>query len=188
MGIPIFLSFPKPHMKVQEMFVRCVTEHLRERGLDAKTLGATEYNIDAPLIGVRQLMMESNGALVVAFKRYWIENGAEKYGSDLSSASPGTGARGSISGKWMTSPWCHMESAMAFQLGLPLLILREKDVHDDGALQRGVTGYYLPEVDLSCPCDEYFKNEEWRQLIAQWEAKVRRVRELKGTPPLLERM
>jgi hypothetical protein len=66
----------------------------------------------------------------------------------------------------MTIPWCHIEAAMAFQLGLPLLIFRKRGVHDDGALERGVTGFYLPEFDLTNACDDYFQKQEWRQLIA----------------------
>lgn len=179
MSIPVFLSFPKPHMQVQVSFVRCIAEHLKERGMEGRTLGENEYDMNAPLAGVRRLMLESNGALVVAFRRYWIENGHEKPDSDIQAVKGQP-----LNGKWMTSPWCHIESAMAFQLGLPLLIFRERGVHDDGALERGVTGFYLPEFDLSSACNEYFQKQEWRQLIAQWEAKVRRLRELKGTPTL----
>jgi hypothetical protein len=35
--------------------------------------------------------------------------------------------------KWMTSPWAHIETAMAYQIGPPILILREEGVVDDGA-------------------------------------------------------
>jgi hypothetical protein len=32
----------------------------------------------------------------------------------------------SIDGKWLTTPWSHIEAAMAYQLGLPVLILRSR--------------------------------------------------------------
>jgi hypothetical protein len=83
MSIPVFLSFPKPHMQAQLLFVLCNADHLKERGREGRTLGENEYDMNAPLAGVRRLMLESNGALVVAFRRYWIENGSEKYGADI---------------------------------------------------------------------------------------------------------
>ena len=74
---------------------------------------------------------------------------------------------------------------MAFQLGLPVLILREKGVIAEGILEKGVLGVYMPEFDLSGNLDEYFKSREGVQIIQQWEGCVRRVVENKGKPPLL---
>ena len=179
MGIPIFLSYPKPHMKIQQTFIECVIKYLEERGLEGHTLGQSDYDIDAPLASIRRMMLEANGVLVIAFRRYWIEKGVENDGTDTAK-----GKTRDVSGKWMTSPWCHIESAMAFQLALPLLILRENGVYPDGVLQHGVIGTYMPEFDLATGCDEYFKSPEWRQLIAQWEGRVRKIRETKGTPSL----
>ena len=74
---------------------------------------------------------------------------------------------------------------MAFQLGLPVLILREKGVIAEGILEKGVLGVYMPEFDLSGSLDEYFQSREWVQIIQKWEGYVRRVVENKGKPPLL---
>lgn len=45
-----------------------------------------------------------------------------------------------ISNKWLTSPYCHIEAAMVFQIELPVLVFREKGVIDDGILEKGVLG------------------------------------------------
>ena len=55
---------------------------------------------------------------------------------------------------WLTSPWSQIEPAMAYQIGLPVLILREKGVIDEGILERGVLGLYMPQFDLDEPVDE----------------------------------
>jgi hypothetical protein len=180
MNIPVFLSYPKPHMERQQKFILAIQAYLTERGLEGRTLGQNEYDMNAPLAAVRRLMLESNGMLVVAFRRYWIERGEENHEGDV---TPPRKAR-SISRSWMTSEWCHMEAAMAFQLALPLLVLREEGVLSLGVLQHGVTGTYMPEFNLRSPMKSYFKTQEWKQLIAQWEGKVREVREAKGKPPL----
>lgn len=40
---------------------------------------------------------------------------------------------------WFTSPCCQIQPAMAFQLGLPILILWEKSVVPEGVLESGVS-------------------------------------------------
>lgn len=123
--------------------------------------------------------MESNGLLTVAFRRGYIQHGQGKPDSDISEPNY------DISDKWITSPYCQIEPAMAFQLGLPILILREKGVIAEGILEKGVTGTYLPEFDLANPIEQYLESSEWQQPIVKWENLVRRVVENKGCPPKL---
>lgn len=123
-------------------------------------------------------MLESNGLITVAFRRNIITEGTYKPHSDIGHQSE------DLSNTWTTSPYCQIEPAMAFQLGLPILIFREKGVKDEGILQPGVTGTYLPVFDLDSKHD-YLISEEWRQIIAKWEGYVRAVVEKKGRPPKL---
>lgn len=74
---------------------------------------------------------------------------------------------------------------MAYQIGLPILILKEKGVLGEGILEKGVTSTYMPEFDLDKSMEEYFNSEEWKQLIGRWEGYVRKVVENKGQPPKL---
>ena len=74
---------------------------------------------------------------------------------------------------------------MAYQIGLPILIFREKGVVAEGLLEKGVVGTYMPEFDVSKPQDSYFASAEWNDIIARWEGFVRAVVEAKGSPPKL---
>jgi hypothetical protein len=65
-----------------------------------------------------------------------------------------------IDGSWLTTPWAHIEPAMAYQLGLPVLMIRESGVMADGILERGVVGLHMPEVDLQSEVDAYFETAE----------------------------
>ena len=179
MKISIFLSYPKPFKREQERFVEAVTEFLEERGYEPRTLGVTDYDMNAPLTAIRRLMLESNGILTIAFRRTLVELGTSKPDSDLKEESI------PLKNQWFTSPWCHIEPAMAYQIGLPILVLREKGVVADGILEKGVTGTYLPEFDLSVPVKRYLNSQEWKQIIGMWEGKVRKVVERKGQPPML---
>ena len=179
MGIPIFLSYPKPYVLRQEVFIKKIIEYLKSRGLEEKTLGVSEYDMKAPLTAIRRLLLESNGLITVAFRRSLIEGGKCKPDSDNGNIGY------DLSKRWLTSAYCQIEPAMAFQIGLPIIILREKGVVEDGILEKGVSGIYLPEFDLSEPIDAYFKTKEWLHLVSEWEGYVRRVVETKGNPPKL---
>lgn len=179
MRISVFLSYPQPHKKCQENFINKIKSYLRSRGFEPRTLGVTDYDMDEPLAAIRRLMLESNGMLTIAFRRTFVENGQIRPDSDNGKKST------SMQGIWITSPYCHIEPAMAFQIGLPILILREQGVLADGILEKGVTGTYLPEFDLNNPVEDYLKSEEWNQIIGKWEGYVRQVVENKGCPPKL---
>lgn len=180
MDVPIFLSYARPHLQRQEAFVASVEHYLRERGIHPRTLGVRDYDTQAPLTAIRRILLESNGLLTIAFRRMHIDTGTFKKDADVSRVRSVP-----VSDIWLTSPWCHIEAAMAFQLGLPILVFREKGVYDDGILEKGVTGTYLPEFDLEDTDLDYFQTPEWRQLMADWEGYVRTVVRAKGNPPKL---
>lgn len=69
MNISVFLSYPNPHMKKQKLFIDTLKKHLTEQGFEPRTLGVTDYDMEAPLKAIRRLMLESNGLLSIAFRR-----------------------------------------------------------------------------------------------------------------------
>jgi len=172
----VFLSYPKPYNDQQKMFVDNLSQYLSESGFKPRTLGVTDYDMDAPLKAIRRLMLESNGLITIAFRRTFIQEGITK---------PTSREETEIHQKWLTSPYSHIEPAMAFQIGLPVLILREQGVMQDGILEKGVLGTYMPEFDLNLSTADYLSSNEWRQMAGQWEGKVRAVSENKGNPPRL---
>jgi hypothetical protein len=180
MSISVFLSYPNPCFGRQAAFVKQVQEYLSARGFDPRTLGVTDYDMDSPLTAIRRLMLESNGLLTIAFRRTYVVKGAARLRTDTDSLKEEP-----IDGQWLTTPWAHIEPAMAYQLGLPVLILRETGVLADGILERGVAGLYMPESDLEKSIDDYFSAAEWKGIIGKWEGYVRSVVDRKGRPPQL---
>jgi hypothetical protein len=167
-------------MERQQAFVECLSDYLESRGFAARTLGVTDYDIDAPLKAIRRLLLESNGIIAIAFRRTYLKEAAGNYATDMSSRQSYD-----LSGTWFTSPWAHIEPAMAYQLGLPIMILRERNVVADGLLEKGIVGTYLPEFDVEAAPDAYLRSPEWNQIVAKWEAQVRSVVDRKGNPPQL---
>lgn len=150
----VFLSYPKPYLEKQKQFIEKVVSYLENRGLQPRTLGVTDYDMDAPLTAIRRLLLESNGLIAIAFRRSLIVKGTGKPDSDI-----GENAY-DLTNQWLTSPYCQIEPAMAFQLGLPVLIIREKGVVEEGILEKGVLGVYMPEFDLDSDIDAYFASKE----------------------------
>jgi hypothetical protein len=180
MRIPVFLSYPKPHWRRQQALIDRLETYLRSRGLEPRTLGVTDYDMDAPLKAIRRLMLESNGLITVAFRRTLIVEGRSRPEPDLPDTKESL-----IQRTWLTSPYCQIEPAMAYQLGLPTLILRERGVHQEGLLEKGVVGTYMPEFSLEVDSTDYFDSPEWNDLIGKWEGYVRAVVDKKGSPPQL---
>jgi hypothetical protein len=180
MGISVFLSYPKPAFSRQKAFVENISGYLSGRGFDPRTLGVTDYDVDAPLTAIRRLMLESNGLLTIAFRRTYVEKGTARLRTDIDKLEETR-----IDDTWLTTPWAHIEPAMAYQLGLPVLILREKGVAADGILERGVVGLYMPEFDLDAAAEDYLLAAEWKGIIGKWEGYVRAVVDRKGRPPVL---
>lgn len=180
MRISVFLSFPKPHLQRQAEFIEKVSEFLRDRGFEPRTLGVTDYDMSAPLIAIRRLMLESNGLVTIAFRRTKVAMAVVRDGTDIPDLQAST-----LTDVWLTSAWCHIEPAMAHQLGLPILIFREKGVLAEGILEQGVVGSYMSEFDLTKSVDEYLKSAPWKDVLGRWEGFVRAVVETKGKPPRL---
>ncbi|WP_430455072.1 hypothetical protein [Rheinheimera sp.] len=172
----VFLSYPQPFNIKQANFIKEISDYLINRGFEPRTLGVTDYDMDAPLKAIRRLMLESNGLITVAFRRTHIKNGTSK---------PDSANENKLNNVWLTSPYSHIEPAMAFQVGLPVLLIREKGVIADGVLEKGVIGTYLPEFDLDMPTSNYLASKEWEQIIHKWEGYVSQVIEHKGNPPRL---
>jgi len=100
MAISIFLSYPKPCFKKQQLFVDKIYGYLSERGFEPRTLGVTDYDMDAPLTAIRRLMLESNGVLTIAFRRCYIENGTARLRTDVDKQSETP-----LKNIWLTTPW-----------------------------------------------------------------------------------
>lgn len=131
--------------------------------------------MDAPLEAIRRLMLESNGLITIAFRRSLITEAKLRANADISEMQESR-----MRNVWLTSPYCQIEPAMAYQLGLPVLVLREKGVIQEGLLEKGVVGTYMPEFSLENENVDYFRSHEWNSLVGKWEGFVRSVVEMKG--------
>jgi hypothetical protein len=180
MKVPVFVSRPTPHLEAQVRFIEDFMTELSARGFEPLTLGpGSSYDFDAPLVGIRRIITHCCVLVSVAFRRTHAASATKHLGADVINRTEEPS-----SNVWFTSPFCQIEPAMAFQLGLPILILREKGVLAEGVLEKGVTGLYLPEFSLGASTS-FITGDECRRLLDQWGGYVRTVYNRRGDPPML---
>lgn len=177
MRIPVFVSAPKTYLVRQEAFINEVEGELKQHDLRPMTLGRSDYDMNAPLDAIRRLMLGSCGLICVGFRRTFIETGADRPRSDKNEPSHPRDKT------WLSSPYSQIEPAMAYQIGLPILLWREEGVIDDGVFDRGAVGLSMPTFNLDTP--PKLSDPSWSQPLREWIDLVRTVYRKRGTPPQL---
>lgn len=167
-GIEVYLSHPFPHRERQRAFIVRLQQELIRRGLAPRTVAELSGTQISPLAAIRSRMLESHGLIVVAFRRLFVVRGIVRDDSE----DPALPAA-EISGSWLTSSYCQIEPAMAYQLFLPLMVLREHGVVPEGFLDGGAEVLNGPEFDLQSYDRGYFGSGPWVRALDRWEALVR---------------
>ncbi len=136
----VFISMGTPYTEQYGLFRDKLEALLRDHcGVDPRIIGKNEYPPGNPLNHIRDVMRNCHGIVVVAYERTFIEAGIEKR----------TGkAERRIDKKTYTTPWNHIESAMAFGLGLPLYIICQHGLAEEGLIESKVD-WYVQHIDLS---------------------------------------
>lgn len=124
--VPVFLSVGSGLNPAQEAFVTAVTTFMSSRGVVAKSVAGYTSTNRQPLKDVELRMSRSYGAVVLAFERTYIESGSSRRGSP---------AEQSLSSVRLPPAWNQIEAAMAYTRGLPLLVLVESGLVDEGMLE-----------------------------------------------------
>jgi hypothetical protein len=107
--------------------------------VDARIVGKNEYPSGSPLIHIREVMRSCHGVIVVAYERKFLESGIEKRGGDVAQK---------ISQRTYTTPWNHIESSMAYSLGLPLYILCQRGLSEEGLIESKLD-WYVQYLEIS---------------------------------------
>src|ERR1700682_5210130 len=113
----IFVSMGTPYSDRYLQFRDELETFLRNRcKVERGIMGKSAYPDGSPLEKVRDVMRDCHGVIVVAYERKYLQSGVEKRGGK----APIT-----LQDRAYTTPWNHIESAMAFSLGLPLYVICE---------------------------------------------------------------
>jgi len=155
-GISIFVSVGRPHSAAQEDFVLRIESRLRQKGLRPCTVGRNEFSHKQPLRAVDELMNRCGGALVIATERLSIERAVERRGAEAIA----------IADMALTTPWNQIEAGIAYAKRIPLLVIKERRVKEEGLLESRYDWYvHSTELDPSFLDSAEFNGtfESWRR-------------------------
>ncbi|MFT9160976.1 MAG: hypothetical protein ABF491_11520, partial [Acetobacter sp.] len=122
----IFVSAGSPSTDTQEKFIDAIEQKLRDAGFEPQTVGRTRIAAEAPLKEIIRTIDESVGAIIIAAERVFIENGIERRGS------PNERQLEKVK---LTTPWNQVEAGMAYCKGLPVFVVMEEGVRQEGLLE-----------------------------------------------------
>jgi hypothetical protein len=136
----VFVSMGTPYTPAFAQFRDDLETMLRDRcGVDPRIIGKNEHPAGSPLTHIKSVMGDCAGVIVVAYERKFLETGTEKRGS----AAPLKLVKNIY-----TTPWNHIESAMAYSLGLPLYIFCQRGLAEEGLIESKID-WYVQHVDMT---------------------------------------
>src|SRR5690554_2806562 len=155
--INVFISHPTPYNKYQEGFLSLIDFELKKHGLNPMNLGKNNWSFKSPLKPIKEIMDTCVAAIVIGLERHHSFIGYEKEFSKNAKE---------LIHKYSSSPWIQIEAGMAYQAGLPILILKEDKVYGEGILDPQISDSFVFEFDLK----KLQKNisPELEQMISSW--------------------
>jgi hypothetical protein len=155
----VFVSVGATATEHQEAFVRAVEDRLRSEGLVPHTVGRNTFGADAPLKTVTDLMDKCAGTVVIALERSYFSAGTEKRGGPKEIA---------LNDVKLPTTWNQIEAAMSYARGLPLLIVVEDGLRNEGLLARGHDWY----VQWVKPEPAALNSNEFNGVLSSWKQRV----------------
>ncbi len=155
--INVFISHPTPYNKYQESFLSLIDLELKKHGLNPKNLGKNNWNFRSPLKPIKEIMDTCVAAIVIGLERHHSFIGYEKEFSKNTKE---------LIHKYSSSPWIQIEAGMAYQAGLPILILKEEKVYGEGILDPQISDSFVFEFDLKKLHKKI--SPELEEMISSW--------------------
>ena len=160
MAIRLFVSVGSAYTEKQREFVDSVIEWLKSEGVEPMVLGKTVYPDKQPLKVIQETMSECDGTLVLAFERIFVSTGEEKRGGMVSTP---------LKEQIIPTVWNQIETAMAYGLSHPILVLAEDGARREGLLEDKFEWLVLPiRVEKATVETALFK-----ETLRKWFARLR---------------
>lgn len=163
--IPIFLSTTTHLNDNQQRFLNRLILEIENALLFPRTLPLSESYPESILTDIRRLVSSSYGMLAVNLRRFKVET-----------VDVNTGPLPPPTPVWEGSVYSQVEPSMAFQFGLPLLLVREEDTDANNGIWAGgiaPLNLFIVWHSETQTVEQFFKTPEWRSAFANWCAQVR---------------
>jgi hypothetical protein len=163
--IPIFLSTTNTVNGLQGQFLDRFVAEIEGALLFPRTLPVSEQYPENILTNIRRLVFSSYGLLAINFRRFFVEILQSNVGQPPTTTP-----------FWEGSTFSQIEPAMAFQFGIPILLVREKGTDvSNGIWAGGITplNIFIDWDSDNQSVDDFFNSIQWREVFANWSAEVR---------------
>jgi hypothetical protein len=136
----IFVSMGTPYSDYYLRFREALESFLRVQcESDPRIMGVNEYPTGNPLPKLCEVMRSCHGVIVVAYERTYVDAGETKRNSKDATK---------LISRTYTTPWNHIESAVAYSLGLPLYIICENGLTEEGLIEDKID-WYVQHIELT---------------------------------------
>jgi hypothetical protein len=159
--LSVFVSKPNTMTPEQLLVWTQIKQALLGLGLRPRTVGDTDFPGHSPLVDVVALLRQCNGALVLGFSQLQATDALLYRGTPKERREPEVR---------LATAWNQMEASMAFSLGLPLLLVREDGVREEGMLDRGSLPLFIHSTDLS---PAWAESQAFQEPLGYWVGEVR---------------
>lgn len=154
----VFVSKGNMANTKQREFVDAIRELLETVELSPRIMDENEWSHEQPLRGIRNVMKECCGAVVIAFTRTNFPSGIEVKEDKTEKLT-------NIS---LPTPWNHIEASMAYAYDMPLLVIAENGLKSEGLIEKGYDWQvYWTDLDPSI-----VKTEKFRGFLNSWKKAV----------------
>lgn len=85
--------------------------------------------------------------------------------------------------KGAETPFLQIEPTMSFQYGLPILLVKENGILEEGVWRPGTAPFYLVTwYSETTTVNEFFNSVEWKEILQNWSSEVRNGYYIKTNP------
>jgi hypothetical protein len=152
----IFLSRPSWIPKIYENGINNFYNLLKSNNLNPRTIGQSDYPNKSPLEEVIDLIKKCQGTIILGIPQIEIISGKIKEENIKDIIELGT-------------EWNHIEAALAYSMGRPLLIIHHINVIR-GIFDKGACNSFLYRVDMNDPT--WSISNEISGALLSWKTKL----------------
>lgn len=162
--IPVFLSTSNTLNQLQQQFLDRLILELEQVLLFPRTVPRSDLYPEAPLTNIRRVVLSSYGMVAVNFQRFFVQGIRTNVG-DFEPKTP----------FWEGTPFSQIEPSMAYQYGLPLLLIREVGTDTlRGIWEVGNAPFTILNWNSATQAvDTFFNSVQWREFFTNWIGHVR---------------
>lgn len=168
--ILVFLSRANPFVNEQQLFIEKLQEKLDKFDLKTVTLQAENYDLTDLLNYLKGIIKQCYGIVIIGFKQIFIDKGVKKKGG-TNNPQFFFPQEIDVSGQAITSPFCHIEGTIGLLNDLPLLIINEEGVREEGIINGGKFSVKTNRFNLQ-NIEGFFADKTFERQISVWVGKV----------------